>query len=130
VYVCVCVKITALFIYFPFLKSSYFRRVQLPASTGFLFGLLFGLEYGSDIFLRNVGVSPNYTVIQPSRGREKLNSNQLHFYHLIFVQTLQTLCHSENYNQFSFIKLSLNIQRLTPNPHTLEATAISHSCKL
>jgi hypothetical protein len=34
-------------------------------SAGFLFRLLFDPEDGDDIFLRNIGFSPNYTALQP-----------------------------------------------------------------
>jgi hypothetical protein len=36
----------------------------LPASDGFLLVILFDLEDGDDMFFRNVGLSPNYTVFQ------------------------------------------------------------------
>jgi hypothetical protein len=36
------------------------RKPSLPpASAGFLLGLIFDAEDGSDIFLRNIGISPN-----------------------------------------------------------------------
>jgi hypothetical protein len=38
-----------------------------PASAGFLFNLLFDPEDGGDMFLRNFGLCPKYTVLQPSR---------------------------------------------------------------
>jgi hypothetical protein len=39
-----------------------------PASGGFSFlGLLFNPEDGGDVFLRNFGVSSNYTALQPRR---------------------------------------------------------------
>jgi hypothetical protein len=34
----------------------------LASSAGFLLGLLFDPENGSNVFLRNVGVSPNHTM--------------------------------------------------------------------
>jgi hypothetical protein len=37
----------------------------LPVSVGVLLGLLFSLEDGSDVSLQNMGLSPNYTVLQP-----------------------------------------------------------------
>jgi hypothetical protein len=36
-----------------------------PVSAEFLIGLLFGLEDGDDMFLRNVVLSLNYTSFQP-----------------------------------------------------------------
>jgi hypothetical protein len=36
-----------------------------PIYTGFLCGLLFDLEDGGEMFLRNVGLSPNYAASQP-----------------------------------------------------------------
>jgi hypothetical protein len=36
-------------------------------SAGFLLGLLFNAEDGGDMFLRNVGLSPNYKALQPRR---------------------------------------------------------------
>jgi hypothetical protein len=38
-----------------------------PASAGYLLGLLFDPEDVGDIFLRNVGLSPNYKALQPRR---------------------------------------------------------------
>jgi hypothetical protein len=35
-----------------------------PATTGLLSGLLFDSEEGGDVFLRNVGLSPEYTLLQ------------------------------------------------------------------
>jgi hypothetical protein len=37
--------------------------VKDPA--GFLLGILFDPDVGGDIFVRNVGHSPNYTALQP-----------------------------------------------------------------
>jgi hypothetical protein len=38
-----------------------------PVSTFFLLGLPLDLEYGGDMFLRNVGLSPNCMVLQSKR---------------------------------------------------------------
>jgi hypothetical protein len=38
-----------------------------PASAGFMLVLLFDPEVAGDIFSRNVGLSPNYTALQPRR---------------------------------------------------------------
>jgi hypothetical protein len=39
----------------------------LPACTGIFLGLYFVHEDGGDIFLRSIGISPNYTALQPIR---------------------------------------------------------------
>jgi hypothetical protein len=40
------------------------RKLSLtPASTGFLLGVLFDHDDGGDMFLRNVGLSLNYTAL-------------------------------------------------------------------
>jgi hypothetical protein len=39
----------------------------LPASAGFLLGLLFDPEDGGNVLLRNMVFSPNYTELQPRR---------------------------------------------------------------
>jgi hypothetical protein len=36
-----------------------------PASVGFLLGSFFDPEYGGDMFLRNVGLSPNHMMLNP-----------------------------------------------------------------
>jgi hypothetical protein len=41
------------------------NRVTVPASIGFLLGLLLDPEYGCSISARNVGFCPNYTALQP-----------------------------------------------------------------
>jgi hypothetical protein len=38
-----------------------------PASAGFLLGILFNPEDEDDVFLRNVGLSPNYNILQLRR---------------------------------------------------------------
>jgi hypothetical protein len=48
----------------------------LLASAGYLLGLLFYPEDGSDMLLRNVGLPPNYTPLQPRRALVK-NINYL-----------------------------------------------------
>jgi hypothetical protein len=55
----------------------------LPASAGFLLSLLFDSEDGSDMFLRNVGLSPDYTALQP-----------------IAVRTLNPLCSAVVYRTY------------------------------
>jgi hypothetical protein len=40
----------------------------LPASGGFLFGLLFKPKDGGDMFLQNVGLSPDCTALQNKRS--------------------------------------------------------------
>jgi hypothetical protein len=60
--------------------STVFRYVILcgseiswpPIYIGFLCGLLFGLEDGHETFLRNVGLCPNYTALQPKRPYSSL----------------------------------------------------------
>jgi hypothetical protein len=49
-------------------KEQTMQELMLPsASACFSLGLLVDPEDGGDIFLRNVGLSPNYTVLQPKR---------------------------------------------------------------
>jgi hypothetical protein len=43
------------------------QAANRPLLLASLFGLLLNLEHGSDTFLRNVGVLPNYTALQPRR---------------------------------------------------------------
>jgi hypothetical protein len=47
------------------------------ASAGFLLGLLFDPEVGSDMFLRNVELPPNYIALQP---RRQFPSNSVHIF--------------------------------------------------
>jgi hypothetical protein len=49
------------------MRSVDFSDIQSPAFAGFQLGLLFYFEDGSDKFLRNVELCPNYTVLQPRR---------------------------------------------------------------
>jgi hypothetical protein len=42
------------------LNDMFLLLSLFPASAGFLFGLLFDREDGSEILLRNAGLSPNY----------------------------------------------------------------------
>jgi hypothetical protein len=44
----------------------------LPASPGLLLGLPFDPEVGGDLLLRNVGLTPYYTVLQPNYTYENL----------------------------------------------------------
>jgi hypothetical protein len=56
-------------------SESQARNKQLQAENLFLFlfGLSFDLENGSDKFLRNVGLSPNYELLQPGRQHSPLS---------------------------------------------------------
>jgi hypothetical protein len=45
-----------------------------PACAGFFLGVLVDLEYGGDKFVRNVGLSPNYTVLQPRKPYSTIHS--------------------------------------------------------
>jgi hypothetical protein len=40
-------------------------KLNYPPFTGFFFGVFFDPENGGDMFLRNVGLSPNYTALKP-----------------------------------------------------------------
>jgi hypothetical protein len=48
-------------------KTSRNSLVFLSASADFLLRFLFDAEDAGDIFLRNVGMSPNYKAIQPRK---------------------------------------------------------------
>jgi hypothetical protein len=63
-----------------------------PVSAGFLLGLLFDLEDGGKMFMRNVGFSPNYGAMQP---RRPYSSKAIKNY---FFQVLQSNINSENQN--------------------------------
>jgi hypothetical protein len=45
-----------------------------PASAGFIITLVFNPEDGGDMFLRNVGLSPNYTPFKPRQAYSSLSS--------------------------------------------------------
>jgi hypothetical protein len=46
----------------PIIKSRRMRFAYRPLLIGFLLGSLFYSEQGGDMFLRNIGLLPNYTV--------------------------------------------------------------------
>jgi hypothetical protein len=48
-------------------RSSLLKDSLWPVSAGFLLGLLLGAEDGGNIFLRNFGMSANYTTLQLRR---------------------------------------------------------------
>jgi hypothetical protein len=52
---------------------SFLLSILPPLSATFLIGVLFDLEDGPDMYLRNVGLSPNHTALQPQKT--------LHFTH-------------------------------------------------
>jgi hypothetical protein len=50
-------------------KSAKTGGKPSPISPGFLILSLFNPEDGGDIFFRNVGLSPNYTALQPGEPK-------------------------------------------------------------
>jgi hypothetical protein len=52
---------------------------MLPASAGFLLGLVFNPEDGNDIFLKNVRLSLKYMLLQPRRLLSQIQHNELLF---------------------------------------------------
>jgi hypothetical protein len=64
--------------------------------TGFLLGLLFDPEDGDDMFLRRVGIFPNYAALRPQRHILHTNivkNKKLcgkHMAVFVFILTLQT----------------------------------------
>jgi hypothetical protein len=81
------------------------RKHLPPAFVGFLLGLLFGPKDGVDMFLRNIGLSPNYLPLHlrdrilQSHRYGNLKSNTSHFLSRDSVWRQRRRCNGETFTR-------------------------------
>jgi hypothetical protein len=70
-------------------KGIYRLHLQGPFCRLLLLVCCFDLEYGGDIFLRNFGLSPNYTCLSYRHGRFKSNQDSLSLFNKYVYCTIR-----------------------------------------